>query len=127
MDCPQGTGVIVALIPPTAKYKNSDVLANGSVAGGLTVESRPIWRLVLLLALPVLGQQFLIMLVGQSDRFLAGNFEPVGPQQQAEALGHHLIALGLVAGNLPAQGTAGVLAAEASWEAVRQLTASQVA
>src|SRR5437868_2170145 len=78
-------------------------------------------------ALKVLGQQFLIMLVGQSDRFLAGNFEPVGPQQQAEALGHHLIALGLVAGNLPAQGTAGVLAAEASWEAVRQLTASQVA
>src|SRR5262249_6165619 len=37
--------------------------------------SRPIWLQVLALAWPVLLQQFLILLVGLSDRLLAGRFE----------------------------------------------------
>jgi putative MATE family efflux protein len=36
----------------------------------------PVWRQVVLLALPVLAQQFLVFMVGTSDRFLAGHFEP---------------------------------------------------
>ena len=37
-------------------------------------EDRPLWRAVLLLALPVLAQQFLVLVVSLSDRFLAGRF-----------------------------------------------------
>lgn len=41
--------------------------------------ARPAWRIVLWLAWPVLAQQFLILLVGLSDRFLAGHFQPEDP------------------------------------------------
>lgn len=54
-------------------------------AGSLaTLESRPLWRAVLLLALPVLAQQFLVLVVGLSDRFLAGRFAE-SPAQQGRA------------------------------------------
>lgn len=40
-------------------------------------DDRPLWRAVLLLALPVLAQQFLVLVVSLSDRFLAGRFAGV--------------------------------------------------
>lgn len=43
----------------------------------------PTWRLILLLALPVLAQQSLVFAVMQSDRFLAGHLSSDGDQQPA--------------------------------------------
>src|SRR6516165_4259540 len=40
------------------------------------------WREVLRLAWPVLARQFLILLVGLSDRYLAGHFHPHDESQQ---------------------------------------------
>jgi MATE family, multidrug efflux pump len=37
--------------------------------------AQPTWRLVLLLALPVLGQQFLLLIVTLSDRYIAGHLK----------------------------------------------------
>jgi putative MATE family efflux protein len=87
----------------------------------------PTWRVVLALALPVLGQQVLVFSVGLSDRFLAGHFQPVPPRLRAEALGHRLLAMGLVGGGGPGCGLAPALAAEAPWEAGRQIGARHVA
>jgi putative MATE family efflux protein len=47
-------------------------------------EDRPLWRAVLLLALPVLAQQFLVLVVSLSDRFLAGRFAGM-PEPTANA------------------------------------------
>jgi putative MATE family efflux protein len=88
---------------------------------------RPLWRRVLLLALPVLAQQFLILLVGLSDRWLAGHFEPGSPRQQAEALGQRLLAIGQMASHSLGGGWASALAAETHWEAARQILPNQVA
>jgi putative MATE family efflux protein len=118
--------VSVEAFSQATRADKDDAIADVARGGGLVARPRPIWKLVLLLALPVLGQQYLVLAVGLSDRFLAGNFNPVGPAQEAEALGHRLLALGLPAGNLAAQGWAGALAAEAHWEAARQLSAVQV-
>lgn len=89
--------------------------------------TRPIWVMVLLLALPVLAQQFLVMIVGLSDRYLAGHFQAIPAEQAAEAAGHRLIVVGLLGGGHAGGGFHEALAAEASWEAARQLTARQVA
>lgn len=53
----------------------------------LTTTTRPIWRVVLGLALPVLAQQFLILSVGLSDRFLAGRLQPDDGSEHAT---HHM-------------------------------------
>src|SRR5262249_48886374 len=74
----------------------------------------------------VLAQQFLVLAVGLSDQFLAGHFQPLAPQERAEAVGHELIALGLLAGD-PAAGLGSALAAEGPWEAARQMQARHVA
>ena len=87
----------------------------------------PTWWLVVTLALPVLAQQFLILSVGLSDRFLAGHLQPLPRQQQAEALGHRLTALGLGAAGLTSGSAASVLGAEASWEAARQIESQHIA
>jgi putative MATE family efflux protein len=95
----------------------------------MTDDSAPptlVWKRVLALAWPVLAQQFLILTVGLSDQFLAGHFQPLPPEERAEALGHQLIALGTLGGN-PAAGVGSALAAEAPWEAARQIQAKQVA
>jgi putative MATE family efflux protein len=47
---------------------------------------RPVWRLVLLLAWPVLIQQCLVLAVSLSDRLLAGRFQETGPAEQAASL-----------------------------------------
>jgi putative MATE family efflux protein len=86
-----------------------------------------LWRVVMLLALPVLGQQFLILSVGLSDRLLAGRFQAVPPEQQAEALGHRLMALGELLGGARALGPVGALGAEVPWEAGRHIMARQAA
>ena len=83
---------------------------------------RPAWRLVLILAWPVLLQQLLVFSVLLSDRFLAGHFQPLPPEEQAEAAGHQLMALGLLGGG-QANGIGAALAAEAPWELARQITA----
>src|SRR5438309_742759 len=80
----------------------------------------PTWRLVVYLALPILLQQFLTLSVSLSDRFLAGRLEPLPRAQQAEALGHHLTALGLC-GNGLLSGLGNALAAEASWETAEHI------
>jgi putative MATE family efflux protein len=87
--------------------------------------SRPTWRLVLALALPALAQQYLILTVALSDRFLAGHF--AAPHERVEALGHRLTALGLLASSPPGSALpARVAIAETSWEAGRQATARQM-
>ncbi len=85
---------------------------------------QPTWRRVLILALPVLAQQFLIFAVGFSDRILAGRLEPLPRREQAEMLGHRLHALTLLPGG---NGVASALAAEAAWEAGRQFSARHIA
>jgi putative MATE family efflux protein len=52
-------------------------------AGAALDRSRPMSRRVLALALPVLAQQFLILVVGLSDRYLAGHIGAETPDQQA--------------------------------------------
>jgi len=47
----------------------------------------PSWRVVLVLALPVLAQQGLIFIVNQSDRFLGGHLRVIAPAEQAGLLG----------------------------------------
>ncbi|MGE3805683.1 MAG: MATE family efflux transporter [Gemmataceae bacterium] len=79
----------------------------------------PMWRIILLLALPVLGQQFLILAVSLSDRFLAGHYPALPPEQQAEALSQELLALG-------AASSSG-LAALVPLETARELAARRVA
>jgi putative MATE family efflux protein len=56
--------------------------------------SRPLWRVVASLALPVLAQQALVLIVTHSDRFLAGHFEAVGEAERRQAIAQ---ALGSVA------------------------------
>lgn len=53
---------------------------------------RPGWRLVLALALPVLLQQALVLVVNQSDRYLAGHLRALSDVEQAEVVGLHLLA-----------------------------------
>jgi Na+-driven multidrug efflux pump len=89
----------------------------------LTDPRRPTWRVVVALALPVLAQQFLIL----SDRLLAGGLEPLPRQEQAEALGHQVLALGLSGHAVAGGGLADALAAEAAWEAARQIKSRHVA
>jgi putative MATE family efflux protein len=79
----------------------------------------------LLLAWPVLAQQFLVLSVGLSDQFLAGHFQPVPKQEQAQAIGHRFVALGLL--GQPGGGVTQALAAELPWELGRRIDARQVA
>jgi putative MATE family efflux protein len=87
---------------------------------------RPVWRLVLFLAWPVLAQQALILAVTLSDAFLAGHFQPLPPQEQAQAIGHHLAAVGQLGAAAAGAGAAGALQAEASWAAANVINAKHV-
>lgn len=81
------------------------------------------WRVVLALALPVLAQQFFLLTVNLSDRFLAGHLQPLTPEQQAQASALQLLAIGQLGETRTGGGLGSVLAAEASWEMTRQATA----
>ena len=87
----------------------------------------PLWRVVLFLALPVLGQQFLILSVQLSDRLLAGRFQAVPLHQQVEALGNCLIGLGHLAGAVPGAGPVAAIAAETPLQAAQHTVARQAA
>jgi putative MATE family efflux protein len=89
--------------------------------------AQPVWRIVLALALPVLAQQFLVLSVGLSDRILAGRLQPLPKQEQAEALGHELMAVGYVGGSVLTGHWTNVLAGEAAWETARQIRARHIA
>jgi putative MATE family efflux protein len=86
-----------------------------------------LWRQVLGLAWPVLVQQFLILAVGLSDQFLAGYFQPLPIEEQAEAAGHELLAIGILGGSGAAPGLGAALAAEAPWQASREIKARHIA
>jgi putative MATE family efflux protein len=89
--------------------------------------AQPVWRTVLVLALPVLAQQFLVLSVGLSDRILAGRLQPLPKREQAQALGHQLMALGFLGGGSASGQWANVLAGEAAWETGRQIFARHIA
>jgi putative MATE family efflux protein len=97
-------------------------------AAGPARLAQPSWRLVLTLALPVLAQQVLTLVVGLSDRFLAGHYQPVPPAQQAEALRDQLFSIGQVGGDF-AQGAGplAAVAAEFPLESARQVMSRQAA
>src|SRR5262245_20536977 len=59
--------------------------SDGAAAETVLQPGRPVWRAVLVLAWPVLIQQFLVLSVGLSDRFLAGRFDPATPGQRDAA------------------------------------------
>ncbi len=99
-----------------------------SVEQGRIALAPPTWRLVLWLALPVLGQQGLTLVVNLSDRFLAGHLQALSPAQKAEALGQRLLTVGLLGSTAPGGSLLErCAAAEAAWEAARQVTARQAA
>lgn len=62
---------------------------------------RPGWRLVLALALPVLLQQALVLVVNQSDRFLAGHLRVLTDAEQGEMASLHLLAGAALASPAP--------------------------
>lgn len=80
------------VIRPTPKSEeindpSAEVLKDGVAAGPIPNTSGnqsadAIWPEVLRLAWPVLARQFLILLVGLSDRYLAGHFHPHDESQQ---------------------------------------------
>ena len=91
------------------------------------------WRLVFLLAIPVLAQQALIFSVGLSDRFLTGRLQTIAPTERTEVIAHHLLALGSISGQGPVAALANVgmhhepyLARQASFQAA-QTTAHYLA
>jgi putative MATE family efflux protein len=88
--------------------------------------ARPLWRVVLVLALPVLAQQFLVLSVGLSDRVLAGRLQPLPKSDQTEALSNEFMALGLTSSGATGN-WAGVFAGEASWVVARQIRARHIA
>ena len=97
-------------------------------SGSRIIDSaQPIWRIVLVLALPVLAQQFLVLSVGLSDRILAGRLQPLPKSEQTQALSHEFMALGLLSGGATDGSWAGVFGGEASWEMARQIRARHIA
>lgn len=94
----------------------------------LAAEARPLWRQVLLLALPVLVQQFLLLAVSLTDRWLAGNLKAEDTAElQAHVVGQRMQAVGALAGAMNGAGLLGALAAETHWESARTLRPSPVA
>lgn len=88
-------------VPDTSITSTPASLPDTSIAAAPSPASLPdrppTARLVLWLAGPVLIQQFLVLAVGLSDRFLAGYFPQVPIQQRAEAAGQQVAAIGLLA------------------------------
>ena len=105
--------------PPTTDGPMSAPLPAVALSGARA--DAPTWKLIIYLAWPVLAQQFLILVVTLSDSFLAGYFQPLSPEQQAEAVGHQLLGLGM-AGN----GLAGTVGAQAEWAAASRIMAKHV-
>lgn len=78
---------------------------------------------MLALAWPVLAQQLLILLVTLSDSFLAGHFQPLPPEEQAQAAAHRLAALGSLSSPL---GPIGLVQAMPSLAAANAILARHI-
>jgi putative MATE family efflux protein len=104
-----------------------DVVESAAVAPPALTAS-PVWRAVLTLALPVLAQQFLILFVGLSDRFLAGHYQPVPAAEQVKAARQQLLGQAVLGSGF-AQGTgiAGAVGALPGLETARQIMSRQTA
>ncbi len=89
--------------------------------------SRPTWILVLVLAWPVLAQQFLVLTIQISDRFLAGNYQAVPREHQIKALGHHLNAVGQIGQAASGNGLAGVVSAQVPLATSAKIMSKQAA
>ena len=50
----------------------------------LSSPARPVWRVVVTLALPVLMQQMVLLVIQQSDRYLAGHLTMLAPWETGE-------------------------------------------
>ncbi len=97
-------------------------------AKSLAAQDRPLWRQVLWLAVPVLVQQFLLLAVSLTDRWLAGNLKSeVSAEVQAHALGQRVQAVTALAGAMSGSGWLGAIAAETHWESARALRPSPIA
>lgn len=95
---------------------------------GILSLRKPTWHVVLILAWPVLAQQFLVLLVGISDSYLGGNYRVVTPQEEIEAAGFRFMALGQLGGTGQGiSGLAGGLLAETSWQSAAQIMSQQIA
>jgi putative MATE family efflux protein len=73
--------------PEPIRGSDDDVRRDGWTPGQIPLKDKAVsatstWRQVLRLAWPVLARQFLILIVGLSDRYLAGNFHPPHESQQ---------------------------------------------
>src|SRR3954467_11515971 len=79
----------------------------------------PTWRLLLILALPVLAQQALVLVVNQSDRYLAGHLRALTPGERAAAAGLPVLAAPALAA--PGPPAAAVAAAEATLQPTARL------
>src|SRR5881296_449398 len=79
---------VIPIVPAagSSDQNSFDILRDGQPAARIVSPARelstPIWREVMILAWPVLARQFLILLVGLSDRYLAGHFHPPDESQQ---------------------------------------------
>jgi len=104
-----------------------DAVASTTQGPRIIDRLQPTWRIVLMLALPVLAQQYLVLSVGLSDRFLAGRLQTLSSQEQTEATASDIMALGLCAGGHASGCWTEALAAEAPWEISRQIRARHVA
>ncbi len=125
MDDPSPSGEQIILSEPPAEglFEAPPLTAPAIVSLRL-----PTWKIVLLLAWPVLAQQFLIQVVGLSDSFLAGNFRAVSPQEETVAAGQRLMALGQLGGGWTAgAGPTAGLTALVSWEPGDRIMARQIA
>lgn len=114
-------------LEPTADIANDTTPATFHTKGSSLVHSgRPVWQIVLMLAWPVLMQQFLIMTLQLSDRYLAGNYQAVSKEEQLEAAGHKLLAIGQFA-NPTASSAATVVTSLPGWQAGELIMSRQAA
>ena len=93
-----------------------------------TVDGKATWKVVLLLAWPVLLQQFLVLAVNLSDAFLAGNYRAVSPIQEAQAHGYDsFAAIEMGTAAIPGQAVPGMFSSMVAVQQADKLMARQTA
>src|SRR5438552_2797173 len=68
----------------------TELAAAPAAAASPEVRERPLWRVVLALALPVLAHQYLILSVSLSDRLLAGRYQGEAVYQSAQTTANYM-------------------------------------
>jgi putative MATE family efflux protein len=114
-------------LPAPATQDSTEVTPILTHPESVVASKRPTWQIVLMLAWPVLMQQFLVLLVGLSDSFLAGNYRAVSVAEEYEAAGHRLMGVGQFGGATWLAGPAGGLAAITSWQSGDLIMGRQIA